>query len=670
MGSPAIFNGKYTKLLTQKGILNSDGSINQNDGIKNYIPYADFEQNVTTGWSLFTTTMTGNNPTGSISAGAASLALTTTGTNPLVGSYSLQVAGGSAWTSGQGFITDAFTIDRGDLSKVLSFSFYYEAVTPGTTNFSGTPGSQSLVIWLYDVTAGAWVQPSTCYGINQGSGPSYVTGTFQSSAVTGQQYRLAILASQSIASAVTFTFDHFMVYPQNMTPAAPPVIDWTSYTPTFSASFGTVTNAKANYRRVGDSLEVSATFNPGTVTASTASFSLPAGLSIDTSKMSGAATNVMIGIGSCAQSTNGGSKDVIVITAPATSTSNVYFTIFDYTSSISALAPANASAVFYSGLNTSITFRIPIVGWSSNVVLSKDATSSRVVGRFSRATSVQAISSTAVTVIQFNNITTDTNLGWDAANYRYYAAVSGDYQYQVNVGFTAVTSAELMTVSIRKNGVVYATAQGRASASGDGRITMADSIPMNANDYVDVVINSSADAAYNVDYVNNTSLAMERISGINQILPSELVAARYTTVSNTLSFTGNTLVQFNTQTFDAFGSVLTGSNWRFVAPTAGLYSVTCQIIGTGYSAQAGANEWFAIDLYYGPSGSTSSFYSRLGYSVQNTSQNEGIAQGTDSIYLSAGDFIQVYFSQNIYTSGNLQLSGTSGYNFIDVFKIK
>lgn len=665
MGSPAIFNGKYTKLLTQKGILNQDGSINQYDGNKNYIPYAQFETGLTTGWSLFTTTLTGNNPTGSISAGAASLALSTTTTTPLSGTYSLQVAGASAWTAGQGLISDAFTIDRADLTKVLTFKFYYEATTAGSTNFSGTVGSQSLAVWLYDVTAGAWVQPSNCYGINQGIGPAYISGTFQTSAVAGQQYRLAILASQSIASAVTFEFDQFSVIPQDEAAQSVIVSDWQSYTPTFTG-INTTSSLAFFWRRVGDSMEIIGSCNTTSVsTAATFSFSLPTGYTLRTAI--GNASKQIYG-GMVVEQASNTANHTSRLFGDGTNTTLLYAT---NSPTAATLTKATIAALNIGSSGAiSVDCRIPITNWTSTVVMSKDATSSRIVGRFSRITSVQAITSTAVTVIQFNNTTTDTNLGWDSSTYRYYAAVSGDYQYQVNVGYTAVTSAEAITVSLRKNGTAYATAFTRANANGDGRINLAGSIPMNANDYVDVVINSNADAAYNVDYLNDTSLAIERVSGINQIAPTELVAARYTTVSNTLSFTGATLVQFNTLSFDAFGSVSTGASWRFIAPSAGVYSVTCQIVGTGYSAQAAANEYFAIDLYYGASGGTSSFYSRLGYSVQNSAQNEGIAQGNDLIYLSAGDFIQVYFTQNILTAGSLQLSGTSGYNFIDIFKVK
>ena len=216
MGSPTIFNGKFTKLLTNKSILNSDGSLLQYDGAKNYIPYAQFEQGVTTGWSLFNTTLTGGLPTGSVSAGAASLALTATSTNPLAGSYSMQLAAGTSWTAGQGVISSAFTIDRADLNKYISFKIYYEpTVGGGSANWSGTLGSQSLAIYIYDVTASAWVQPIGFLGMNTASGSGYVTGFFKTSTTSGQQYQIAIVALQAVASPLTITVDQVFVGPQN-----------------------------------------------------------------------------------------------------------------------------------------------------------------------------------------------------------------------------------------------------------------------------------------------------------------------------------------------------------------------------------------------------------------------------------------------------------------------
>lgn len=60
-----------------------------------------------------------------------------------------------------------------------------------------------------------------------------------------------------------------------MTPAQSTLTDWASYTPTFSAGFGTVTNIDVRWRRVGGDIEIRGEFTTGTVAASLAEMGLP-----------------------------------------------------------------------------------------------------------------------------------------------------------------------------------------------------------------------------------------------------------------------------------------------------------------------------------------------------------------------------------------------------------
>lgn len=183
-------------------------------GAKNYLggtANGNFETNTTTGWSLFNTTMTGINPTGSISAGASDITtFSTTATNPLAALYSLSVIATASLAPGQGFISDAFTIDREDRSSVLNFSFFYEVV-------SGSPiqaknSTNTLAVWIYDVANSAWVQPIGVYDMD-GSGK--ITGSFQS-AFNATQYRLAVLCANALATSVSLKFDDFTLGPASV----------------------------------------------------------------------------------------------------------------------------------------------------------------------------------------------------------------------------------------------------------------------------------------------------------------------------------------------------------------------------------------------------------------------------------------------------------------------
>lgn len=56
--------------------------------------------------------------------------------------------------------------------------------------------------------------------------------------------------------------------------------EWTSYTPTFSASFGTTSSVDMRYRRIGDSMEIRGKFQVGTTTAAEAQIGLPGSYTI------------------------------------------------------------------------------------------------------------------------------------------------------------------------------------------------------------------------------------------------------------------------------------------------------------------------------------------------------------------------------------------------------
>jgi hypothetical protein len=72
-------------------------------------------------------------------------------------------------------------------------------------------------------------------------------------------------------------------------------IGWTSYTPTISSSFGTTSAVSFFWRRHGDSIEIRGYFKMGTNTAAIGTISLPSGLSLNSSALSGTAQSSYIG---------------------------------------------------------------------------------------------------------------------------------------------------------------------------------------------------------------------------------------------------------------------------------------------------------------------------------------------------------------------------------------
>lgn len=138
--------------------------------------------------------------------------------------------------------------------------------------------------------------------------------------------------------------------------------DWTAYTPTFSAGFGSVTGISFWYRREGDSLEVRGTFLPGAVAASVGTISLPSGLNIDSTKIQAtSSSNPSPVIGTYATAT--ANQQGWMLAATSTSTTVVYHSANFVNST--TLTPSNANGSFTNSVSANVYFRVPIQGWST-----------------------------------------------------------------------------------------------------------------------------------------------------------------------------------------------------------------------------------------------------------------------------------------------------------------
>lgn len=133
--------------------------------------------------------------------------------------------------------------------------------------------------------------------------------------------------------------------------------DWKSdLTFTFGAGFGTTTSSKVFYRYVGDSIEVSGSFVAGTTSGAIASVILPAGVSLDLSKLQTNATSTL-GYYYAA----GGSA--ISAAYPMYSDGSTTGSVFITTSASSGVYAATAGSTLQgSGTTGSFHFIAPILG--------------------------------------------------------------------------------------------------------------------------------------------------------------------------------------------------------------------------------------------------------------------------------------------------------------------
>lgn len=586
-------------------------------GSKNYITYSNFENNATTGWSLFNTTLDANKiPNGSIVAGAGSLnALAVSSSTPLAGSYSLSVTSPGAVAAGQGFITDPLTIDREDQAKVLTFSFYYETVS-GTMNFSGT-SANTWAIYIHDGTN--WIQPAGVYGMTQSSGVGLVTGTFQTNA-TGTSYRLAVVCITATGAAISMKFDDFKLSPQTA-PIGPVVTDWVSYTPT--GTWTTNTTYTGRWRRVGGNgeYEIGITLS-GAPNAATLTVALPSGQTIDTARL----TNVSRTLPNASGSVGDASPlNNYKITAFYNDASSVLVTVDNASSTYSILNVVNNTVpvTFASGDTLTITFSVPISGWSSNVQLSND-TDTRVVAASYYFNSIGLTNTTAIAGIWTQNY--DTHAAFTNANGRFTAPVSGIYRASV-VSIRSTGTGNSMT--LYKNGVLYYNLLSYALAG--GAISGTIQLDLKAGDYVTVGVDGSftAQAVFNI----------ERLSGPSVIAASESVGCFY--YSNGLQANipnagfGAAVTVCTTKSFDTHNA-FNGATGLFTAPVSGMYQVDC-----GFSFVPNATGTRSLYIFHG-AGAENIVCETI---VANaTTPNQ--LQGSALIKLKAGEQVNMQVIQN------------------------
>ena len=364
MGSPTIFNGAFTKLLTARGIIRSTGELIENDGDKNYIRNHHAEVNVT-GWATYADAA-GTTPVDG-TGGSPTVTITRTTSSPLRGLGSFLLTKDAANRQGEG-VSYAFTIDSADTLKNLSISFDYS----GSANFVSGDAAD-VGIYIYDVTNATVIFPTT---INIQASSGKFQAIFASTSSTS--YRLIFHVQTTNASAWTFKFDGVSVGPNNLT-MGPSMGDWQSYTLTVTAATanptkgGTITRDEARWRRVGDSMEIHwdyAQTAGGTAGTGQYFFSIPPGYTIDTAKISAVNAAAQGAVGPAIA--NDGTDDFVGTVMTRDSTT-LWLRMSDETT-----GPTTVSSTFNALSNATQRYSflalIPISGWSSNISVNNTGT--------------------------------------------------------------------------------------------------------------------------------------------------------------------------------------------------------------------------------------------------------------------------------------------------------
>jgi hypothetical protein len=566
--------------LTTLGILENQNYIINSDF--NSFPFAS---NATFGWSLrnggtpdATSKLPTSAPTGS-PAGTLALAAASGGSQ-ISGTVSARLSSTAATTAGDMLITDALALDAKVRSTVLSFSFSYSVTSngTGTPNFSGT-SANAIGVAIYDVTNAAWIQPAGVFNLVQSLGVGRSTGTFQVPS-NCSSVRLAVYFPNSTAASAgspfTVILDDFVLSPQAI-PTGAAISDWASYNATATGLGTGSANVFGKFRRVGDSYEIEG-YIQATVAGSGASgvtLSLPG--SIDLSKLSNLSNGfATLGV---ANFFNGATNNY----------SDQWTVIYDGNiNQVRVIKGGTATLLIGSDLTLNsrvvLNFKIPVVGLSSNTVLSQD-TDTRVVaarGTFA-ATSIpsQAVEGSE-TRIEFATTVFDTHSATTLTGAtKFTAPVTGIYKFYGLLVEASANFIGAIILKVYKNGSQYNARSFRTNdLTALSSVFFNELIQLNAGDYVDLRVFQTSGSARN--FTAASTWAIERLSGPATIASSETVACRVgNNAAPTLGNIDNVVLPMPITVIDTHSSY--SSSTGYTVPVSGKYLVTFQYITQLYA---------------------------------------------------------------------------------------
>jgi hypothetical protein len=677
MSNPNLVRKPATSVVVGESSFNqiaaAIGGGSGGSGGKNYIQNPNFNGNSTANWNMRKVTLSSFIPTGNLSTAAdAGHTISVSGSSTLEGAYSLLVQGSSLFTAGNCLVSDAFTIDREDLAKVLGWSFSYEAVT-SNMDFSGTT-SNTWAVYIAEVSAASgagadtvtsWIQPAGVYNMTQGTGVGLASGTFQTTAA-GLYYRLVLVCINSEAAATTLKVDDFQLGPQKVVYGSP-VTDWVSYTPTISWTAGVGFGVYGRYRRVGDSLHAQV-YIPisGAVTASPLTINVPTGLTIDSTKVAGVF---------------GGNQTIPAGTWSSLRTGVAFYNgVVNISSSTQVILSVNANgnivtntvpATWANNDYISCEFFAPVTGWSSTVQMSNDTDTRVVAARYTTSASNSTLNG-ATTHLDFNIVRYDTHsagTGGAGSGKNYIIPVSGYYKISGCIALTssAWTAGANRYIQLHVNGPelillsfypITASATNFLIVNGSvtSYFTAGQSIRLEMSNATGNTVTTSGDTASNY-------FQIERVSGPATIAASESVNAKATAASTSLPSGSTTNIVFSTVEFDTHGSY-NNSTGIYTVPVSGKYAISGVVYSTSSGGLTITQE---VRLIANQTGSTSRSQVINRFVAASTSAQQVSISGDTVFNCIAGDQIRLTVFNG--TGNTITLNGGSNDNLFMIERL-
>ena len=604
----------------------------------NYMEQATANDKITY-WNRFLDAAASRPVDGTGGSPSANVTWTRTTSDPIQGEGSFLYSKlNGVSTQGEG-VSYEITIPSGQQARMQTVRFDYR-IASGTYSGGTSSTDSDLIVYMYRTTAtGRLIEPSIIKLDGGVVGVNYsYQGEFQTdSDATG--YRFIIFSATTSTSNFTVQFDNFYVGPSKNVVGSISTA-WQSYTPTY-VGLGTVTSNGAYYRKVGDSLEVTFDVTAGTTTAVPASLTLPTGISVDLTKITGVTQ-----VGKISASATPFSGGILNSSTP---------TILYFTSDASNYTSGANGNTWANGTRFSGFFKVPIVGWGATATLGQDADTREVVARAELTTAQTGITNK---VIPFNSVTKNTHGTFNSSTGVFTAPIAGDYYVSSGTLLNNLDGSTNARLQIRKNTSTVTDSfmcrlSGGSTTDASGYVT--DKVSCNAGDTIDIFV--IGDASFDISSTSpRTWVAISRAAGPSQVAASESVrSAAYRTSVQSIPNATDTILIGNLEDYDTHNAHST-STGIFTCPAPGEYEVMAS-------------------THWGASGTgVRAMKIRKNSSTITTTQIPGLAGSSFSTYIFgsircvAGDTLDVVVRQD--TGGAIDAySDANRYTIINIKKL-
>lgn len=598
----------------------------------------------TTGWATYADAA-GTAPVNGI-GGTPNSTWTRSTTTPLSGPGQFIFTHNSgASRQGEGASYD-FTIDNGDQAKVLQISFDYKLVS-GTFVAGSSTTDSDLTVWIYDVTNNVVIQPSSYKLLSNSSTVSdRFIANFQT-ASNSTSYRLIIHNGTTVNAQFVMAFDNFSTGPSNYVYGTP-ITDWVSYTPTLTnLTLGNGTSS-GYWRRVGDSIEINYSFKLGSTSSVGAAptFSIPSGLTFDTSKYTSPNGDFTVGYGKAYDS----GTDAYEVIVDLSGSNALYLRVIKRQGADYLDFPNFSSTVPFTWTTndafTIRTFLIPITGWSSSTQVSDGYDGRIIAARYYASTGASmGTLSGSFSDVTFNTREIDTTASFSGATYT--IPSSGYYKFsgQIYTNGSSTANALVQTKLLVDGSVNYSETITNQSSTVAAVGALYNHGPFFFRAGQTVKLQAASNLT-SPSYGNGTTqnyIQIEKLQAPTTISATEVVVESYFRSSNQSLTADVTAIVYDSMEQSTHGAY-NSSTGTFTAPYPGFY-----LISGSYTVSAVSDVYAYID---------GTKYKRLGGAPSaNSSSLSGI------IKLNAGQALTLRSNTTATLTGNTLANGGANISF-------